>query len=171
MQGELQMPRCPRDGTRLKAVKDHGMRMWSCHTCAGLWLPMAQIEPRLPASTARELFHIRTGDPTDLVCPTDSFAMRELTVGGVRIDRCGHCRGLWFDAGELTLVIGAIGLATGNADNPPSGTFGEIAREAGVEIAINGGAEMATSAADSIFHGAGDLASAIVEFIASAISP
>ncbi len=172
MHGPLQISRCPRDGSHLTLMEDHGMRIRSCRTCHGLWVPMGQIAPRLPAATAQELFHTLAGEATGLLCPIDSHAMRELDIRGVRIDRCEHCRGLWFDAGELTLVSAAVGLIlTRPKEQQEPGVFAEAVKETVVEVAIHGGDMVVSEASDSVLHGVGEAVSAIVEFLGSAISP
>ena len=35
-----------------------------------------------------------------LECPKCGHGMQEVTYGGIAIDRCSHCQGLWFDTGE-----------------------------------------------------------------------
>jgi Zn-finger nucleic acid-binding protein len=37
-------------------------------------------------------------------CPRDGAELSKVTVGGVEIDKCHHCDGLWFDPGELDKV-------------------------------------------------------------------
>ena len=36
-----------------------------------------------------------------MICPKCSSEMSEATRGGVRLDLCGVCFGVWFDGGEL----------------------------------------------------------------------
>jgi uncharacterized protein len=43
-----------------------------------------------------------------LNCPVCQAAMRELTKGGVVIDTCTQCRGVWLDRGELEKLIGMM---------------------------------------------------------------
>ena len=37
-------------------------------------------------------------------CPKCGGDLAERDMGGVKIDQCGDCRGVWLDAGELELV-------------------------------------------------------------------
>jgi len=39
-------------------------------------------------------------DRARLVCPRDGETMRRFSVGGVKIDRCSVCAGIWLDLGE-----------------------------------------------------------------------
>ena len=41
-----------------------------------------------------------------LSCPRDGAALETVVREGVTIDRCGTCRGMWFDKGELRRVSG-----------------------------------------------------------------
>ena len=40
-----------------------------------------------------------------LKCPKCQHGMQEVTHEGIVIDRCTHCHGLWFDAGELGAIL------------------------------------------------------------------
>jgi Zn-finger nucleic acid-binding protein len=37
-------------------------------------------------------------------CPKCKAAMEQVTVEGVTVDRCGNCKGIWFDAGEQRVL-------------------------------------------------------------------
>ena len=39
-------------------------------------------------------------------CPKCGADLRAESVRGVEVDRCGECRGLWLDAGELEKLAG-----------------------------------------------------------------
>jgi len=65
-----------------------------------------------------------------LQCPKCGHGMIEIEHGGVAVDRCSHCQGLWFDVGEadqLKLIEGSEQLDIGD---PEQGwrydTVGEI---------------------------------------------
>ena len=38
-------------------------------------------------------------------CPKCGHDMKEEDLMGVKVDRCSHCEGIYFDAGELDLVM------------------------------------------------------------------
>ena len=40
-----------------------------------------------------------------LECPKCAGAMEKVDAGSCIVDRCRGCRGIWFDAGELTRVL------------------------------------------------------------------
>ena len=48
-------------------------------------------------------------DTHSLKCPKCDHGMEEISHGDVTIDRCTHCKGLWFDAGEATQLKGIKG--------------------------------------------------------------
>lgn len=37
-------------------------------------------------------------------CPKCGMQLEEISLGGVRIDKCFSCQGLWLDAGELEAI-------------------------------------------------------------------
>jgi len=41
---ELARMRCPKDGDRLATVREHGVTMEECPTCAGIWLDHTELE-------------------------------------------------------------------------------------------------------------------------------
>lgn len=38
-------------------------------------------------------------------CPKDGYDLTTTTQGGVQIDTCAHCQGIWLDAGELDQLL------------------------------------------------------------------
>jgi hypothetical protein len=38
-------------------------------------------------------------------CPKCGAALAEETYHGIKVDRCGECQGVWFDAGEIESLI------------------------------------------------------------------
>lgn len=49
-------------------------------------------------------------------CPACTSSMEQVTFGGISVERCLHCKGLWFDAREqekLREVKGAEAIDTG----------------------------------------------------------
>jgi len=37
-------------------------------------------------------------------CPKDGYDLMTITLHGVQIESCTHCRGIWLDAGELEVL-------------------------------------------------------------------
>lgn len=57
-----------------------------------------------------------------LTCPVCQAAMREQSTGGVIIDVCTRCRGVWLDRGELEKLADAVG---GGPPSDPRGGFAQ----------------------------------------------
>lgn len=156
---------CPRDGHPLTSVTDQGIRMESCHSCGGLWVPMAHLLPRLSSRACALLFHADGGRQTQMRCPIDGAAMHEFDVSSIHIDRCESCRGLWFDPGELTTVLAITGPAPTKKSDLDQ--WGETT-DTGAIIVDNvlHGTDILSDGADVV----GEVLSAIAEFIGGAIS-
>lgn len=43
-----------------------------------------------------------------LMCPNCQVEMKEIERGGVRVDICAQCRGVWLDRGELERLLEPI---------------------------------------------------------------
>jgi len=156
---------CPRDHAPLATVAERGIRMGSCGSCGGLWVPMSQLAPRLSNVVSARLFQTSGGRDTLLRCPVDGMPMREIEIGGVHIDRCTSCRGLWFDAGELATVLAATGFVAPRRESE-TGEWQDVAEGAAHVV----GDGILQGVGEGLFDGVGDVLSAIAEFIAGAIS-
>ncbi len=45
-----------------------------------------------------------------MLCPVDNSEMIVVEYKNIEMDYCTHCRGVWFDAGELELLLDALGI-------------------------------------------------------------
>ena len=52
-------------------------------------------------------------------CPTDGATLTMSERGGIEIDYCPECRGVWLDRGELDKIIERAGAAYAAAPPPP----------------------------------------------------
>jgi Zn-finger nucleic acid-binding protein len=60
-------------------------------------------------------------------CPVDSSDLIMSERGGVEIDYCPQCRGVWLDRGELDKIIDRLASETaGKATPPPQAPAGGI---------------------------------------------
>jgi len=48
--------------------------------------------------------HARIKSAQQRRCPTCRIALEVFTLRGVEVDRCGLCKGIWLDDGELELL-------------------------------------------------------------------
>lgn len=144
---------CPRDGNALRGDSPLLIGTHACRTCSGLWLPKEQLAGRIDADSLRRLFHTRGGKLTTLLCPKDGTPLWETDVGGVMIDRCNSCAGLWFDAGELQTVLGGVALSGRRPESTPTSSGDSV-----LDTFTNGG-EVAV-----------EVVGAVIEFMVSALA-
>jgi len=146
--------KCPRDETALSGTLANLNGAQACRTCSGFWLPKEQLAGRLDSESLRRLFYDQGGRITTLRCPQDGSLLWERDIGGVLIDRCNACRGLWFDAGELQTVFGKLHL-TERSHHPKNSSSSD---NSVLDAFTNGG------------EGASELVGVVLEFIVSAVA-
>jgi len=61
------------------------------------------IERKRQAQAARPAIDIRP--PHWMKCPKCAGEMAEIELAGIRVDQCGSCLGIYFDHGELEILI------------------------------------------------------------------
>ncbi|MFU8892701.1 MAG: zf-TFIIB domain-containing protein [Luteolibacter sp.] len=144
---------CPRDGGAMIPMERKSLSVSHCGGCHGMWIPKTQIVGRVEGNLIRKLYHAPAKRMAELRCPTDGSPLWEFCAGGVLLDRCNSCGGLWFDAGELETVMGKICFTTspsialshgedrgstldtlGRLLTPPPSTGAEVAVELLIEI-------------------------------------
>ena len=47
----------------------------------------------------------RAGHAAGICCPRDGVELNEREFGGVKVDVCPRCHGVWLDAGELEQLL------------------------------------------------------------------
>lgn len=62
-------------------------------------------------------------------CPRDGGRMEQEQIGGVRIDRCPRCGGIWLDKGELESVIRSAGAQAVHSEVDIGAATGAKSRE------------------------------------------
>src|SRR2546428_9780445 len=74
-----------------------------CPTCNGLFLDQKEIRTLTGSSSLNKLLTKYLGLDADsqLICPNCGGLMDGEDAGGVRVDVCLDCYGVWLDAGEL----------------------------------------------------------------------
>jgi Zn-finger nucleic acid-binding protein len=89
-----------------------------CPACGGLWLDHGEIE-RISRKMATEVDRLRKllvaqpgppAVPSEITtsCPRCTGAMKEVTLGSIRIDFCAACKGFFLDRGEIDGAIAAV---------------------------------------------------------------
>lgn len=142
---------CPRDRSSLIAHQAADATSWLCHKCDGIWLPTKVV--------ASAIGHVpRGGTPTNrgptqqtaLHCPDDYSLLVAVHYHGVEIDLCPKCSGVWLDKGEIEQIVRKRrGYTVGDATL-------DIVTQPDAAVALGDGAI--------------DVAGAILEFLANALS-
>ncbi len=87
----------------------HPVEIGGCPRCGGMWIPVGAIRALFPQGLLTyfsEQGYVDEG-PRCPAC-TQSPPMRQQRIGGVEIDRCLYCLGLWLDGGELFALGGGV---------------------------------------------------------------
>ena len=92
---------CPRHQKELAHQHAENHSLHRCPECEGVWLPGETIDVLLGSGEKLKLRSLCSARESDLTCPNDGHKLGEGKVGGVTVDFCLHCNGLWLDAGEL----------------------------------------------------------------------
>ncbi len=110
---------CPRDGTRLLAVRINGCRLRKCQTCGGMWLQHNDLDSILKLGR-RQVEADMQVVPADAVessghadgymrcpeCRNGRLQRIHITfTQPITIDRCDNCLGYWIDRSELDAIV------------------------------------------------------------------
>lgn len=108
---ELPCPRCARAMVPSSGAQSGGAK---CPGCGGAWILGELLERQLreqsgdPKASLERFSWEPIDSKADLPCPTcDSYRLAPVLVGGVEIDRCDLCGGVYLDAGELEALAAA----------------------------------------------------------------
>ena len=124
---------CPACREEMIVVEYKKIELDVCAACDGVWFDAQELELLLGTlhlevdGLGRELSE-KTAEARRR-CPQCRKKMDKVMIGpgdGVMIDRCGRGHGLWFDGGELDVIVKALG-----ASDKTSGAEGEKAQDVG----------------------------------------
>lgn len=111
----MNCPACSTDTLAPYADPTSGLEVDSCRSCEGFWFDARELSRFLESATLKQTFHWddkqRKGEASFTIststrqCPRCADNMVERLFGGVTLDRCPGCGGLWFDGGELQAVV------------------------------------------------------------------
>lgn len=113
------MRTCPLCEVSLDEVDLQHEKVDRCPACAGIFLDKGELGSivkmvrifREIELGERDIENIPEGDlDRSLRCPADGFAMEPVDMGGVVVDVCSGCGGVWLDGGEMA----ALKLAEAN---------------------------------------------------------
>ena len=113
------MRNCPLCDVGLDEIDFQDEKVDRCPACAGIFLDkgeLGSIVKMVRIFCEIELDERDIGNIPDddlvrsLTCPVDGFAMEPVDMGGVVVDVCSDCGGIWLDGGEMA----ALKLADSN---------------------------------------------------------
>lgn len=90
-----------------------GLEVDTCPGCLGVWFDAAELkdfyssdelQKRLTPVGGGSVHHTYEISSKARACPRCRKAMERPHVGGIALDVCRHCRGVWFDHGELRKI-------------------------------------------------------------------
>ena len=110
MTRETRMRTCHSCGVEMAEENLHGETVDRCSRCNGIFFDRGELESiiklvRLFQSADLGENDIDTIPKTEkqraVLCPEDGDRMSERDIGGITIDLCGRCGGIWLDNGEI----------------------------------------------------------------------
>lgn len=111
----MNCPACTTDSLAPYLDPGTGLEVDSCRTCEGIWFDARELARFLESASLKKTFHWddrqRRGEAsftintTARTCPRCAAEMETRLFGGVTLDRCAQCGGIWFDGGELQAVV------------------------------------------------------------------
>ena len=97
--------RCPRDHAPATLLRESGGKysffIDYCEHCGGTWLDHGEFAKMAGSKEAERVLEEYASGTSRLHCPRDNAAMALRPVGGIVIDVCPKCHGMWFDRREL----------------------------------------------------------------------
>jgi len=91
---------CPACDKNLTGVNFRDIAAYKCGSCCGFWLSNENLTS-LNLSIHNKFSELEIGS-SSRYCPTCKCNMRMVTFSGVELDFCGECKGIWFDADEIS---------------------------------------------------------------------
>lgn len=110
---KLACPACKKQPLESHTDSQTGLEVDSCPECLGIWFDAGELQTLYQSRELMQRF-IPTGGGSvhhtyELSnaarrCPRCRKGMERPLVGGISVDVCRDCRGIWFDNGELQKV-------------------------------------------------------------------
>lgn len=94
------------------ADRTTGLEIDSCSRCRGLWFDGNELSALFPSTAlVRRVINEPSMPAPDVelsgtrICPRCDVQMRSARAGDVTLDLCSHCKGIWFDQGEVQRIV------------------------------------------------------------------
>jgi Zn-finger nucleic acid-binding protein len=111
--GKIACPACKKVPLDVITDSKTGLELDTCPTCLGVWFDAAELKDfyssedlkkRLTPTGGGSVHHTYEVSSQARRCPRCRKGMERPHVGGIALDVCRHCRGVWFDNGELRKI-------------------------------------------------------------------
>ena len=123
---------CPACREEMIVVEYKKIELDICMQCSGIWFDADELGLLLGELhlQTNQLGHPPANKPSEAVrkCPYCRKRMKKIMVGpgdGVMIDRCAKGHGLWFDGGELDVIVNTL-QAGDEAGSPHAGKVHQV---------------------------------------------
>ena len=121
----LRAMKCPRDGQKLAQADAaaEGHTGLVCSACHGAWVPARLVLAiqgwrRFAATDFVQELQAATGKKAPLNCPQNCGALSLASIGGIELDWCPVCKGIWFEGRELKKLLAFYPRRAGKAEKP-----------------------------------------------------
>jgi Zn-finger nucleic acid-binding protein len=109
---------CPGCTGQMRAFQAGTLTLDRCTFCRGLWFDGGELEATLGK---RPQARLTDGQESSRRCPRCVTPMRPAECGGLRVEFCTRCNGVFLDDGELTALNGGqpVRIQAGQPPPPP----------------------------------------------------
>jgi Zn-finger nucleic acid-binding protein len=112
----------------MRGWSSSGVELDHCTSCGGLWFDQGELTQHF-ANLGSEIVEadLKAGQTTELDCPRCRDTQLTLAeLGGVAVETCSRCRGIFLDLGEIRELLGAINRTRGDL-GPETSSFENFA--------------------------------------------
>jgi Zn-finger nucleic acid-binding protein len=112
---------CPGCSGKMRSFQAGAHELDRCTFCSGLWFDGGELQAVLGKRPAASLTQDQESSRR---CPRCTIPMTPAVVGGLRVEFCTRCQGVFLDDGELTALNGGqpvkIQVQAGTSPQPPA---------------------------------------------------
>lgn len=110
---KMMCPACKKQPLQSSTDSETQLEVDSCEQCLGIWFDAGELQSFYKSRELMQRFTPVGGDSLHHTyeisssarrCPRCRKGMERPLVGGILVDVCQECRGIWFDHGELQKI-------------------------------------------------------------------